>query len=178
MGSTHSLSGAVVGLAAAELADLPLGGVVTFVVLGWVSALLPDVDHPSAPAARLFGPLSWVACWAVRWVSVRATGTAHRGLSHSLVFAAGWGVLVGAFASVWLDPVPALYAGVAAALGCAVHVAGDMVTKTGCRYVLWPAAVQVSVPVMLRIRTGGPAERVVSVLLVVSGALLVGPVLT
>lgn len=172
MGRSHLLSGAVTGLAVAALTDPPPALVPLIVAVAAYSALTPDLDHPAAPAARCLGPLSWVLCWTVRWLSARTTGRAHRGLSHSVLFAAAWALLVGTTTWATLSAPAALWLTLAAFLGCATHIAGDMLTLSGCQYVLWPSTVQVAVPYMLRFRTGGPAEQLVFAALVVSGVVL------
>lgn len=134
--------------------------------------MVPDADHYAAPAARVFGPLSWLLCCLIRALSARTTGVRHRGLSHSLVFALGWGLLAGAVVLAWLPVQVALWVGTAAAVGCATHIAGDLLTVSGCKHVLWPSRVQVSWPYMLRFRTGGTAEGVLCLGMLGAGAVL------
>lgn len=171
MGRSHLLSGAVTGLAVAAATDPPPALVPLLVAVAAYSALTPDLDHPAAPAARCLGPLSWMLCWTVRWLSAHTTGRAHRGLSHSLVFAAAWAGLVGVTTAATLSVPAALWLTAAAFLGCVTHIVGDMLTLSGCQYVLWPSRVQVGIPYRLRFRTGSPREQLVF------GALVVGAVL-
>lgn len=174
------MSGVVTGLAICAVAPVPAQLVPVVVVVSAYSALASDLDHPSAPAARALGPVSWAACWATRHLSARTTGTAHRGLSHSLVFALAWGLSVAALFAIWLPVQTVLWVGLSAALGCATHIAGDCLTMSGCQYVLWPSRVQARwlAPPLLRFRTGGKGERRAFWLLVVSGVWLLSVVLT
>lgn len=178
MGRSHLISGVVSGLAVCAVVDVPAVMLPVFVAVSAYSALTPDLDHPAAPAARVLGPISWGLCWLVRNVSARTTGATHRGITHSVVFALVWGVLVG-LAAVAAFPVQvALWLSAAAFLGCLTHIAGDVLTLSGCQHVLWPSAVQVSMPRLVRFRTGGTGERFVVGALIVGGVLLVPAVLT
>lgn len=161
LGRSHLVSGVMAGLAICAVAPVPGGLVPVVVGVAAYSALVPDVDHPAAPVARVLGPVSWGLCWTVRNLSAHLTGTAHRGLSHSVVFALAWGVFVGGLFGVWTPAPVAVWIGAGAALGCFTHILGDVLTVTGCKYVLWPSPVQVRIPRAVRFRTGGPAERVV-----------------
>lgn len=173
MGRSHLISGVVSGLAVCALVDAPLPMVPFVVVVSAYSALAPDLDHPSAPAARVLGPVSFLLCVLVRHLSAYATGTAHRGLTHSVLYALGWGVLVGGTALTVVPVLPALWLAGAAVLGVLTHIAGDVLTVSGCKYVLWPSRVQVRVPRLVRFRTGGTAELWLVRVLMVSGVLLV-----
>lgn len=172
MGRSHAATGAVAALAAAAVLDLPPAAVPVLAAVGLLSAYMPDVDHPSATAARVLPPLSWGVCWAVRALSVRVVGVAHRGLSHSVLAALVWGVLVGAGMAFWLVPLAAVCTGAFGTAGYAAGVLGDVPTKQSLRYVLWPSRVQVRWPHWLRFRTGGPFEQWLFRALVLSGVLL------
>lgn len=185
MSPTHSLSGAVLWLAAVPfLGDQTPASVAVGAVCAAGAGLLPDLDHPSASPARAFGPASWLLARAVNAVS-----GGHRHATHSLVGigaftavawwvtgARGWPlvVLMTLLAGLacrallprgrdrkwkldWADvasTVTALTAGFVAwrlvgsgmdlsvvpyavAIGCAAHIAGDMLTPAGCP-VFWP----------------------------------------
>lgn len=177
-GRTHAATGAVAALGAAAVLDLPPSAVLVLAVVGLVSAYVPDVDHPSAVAARALPPFSWLVCWAVRALSVRVVGVAHRGITHSVLAAVVWGVLVGACTAFWVVPVAAVCTGVFGTVGYLAGVLGDVPTRTGLRYVLWPVRVQVRWPHWLRFRTGGTAERWVFRGLLVVGVLLLPSVLS
>lgn len=92
LGRSHALSGAAAFVAAAPLLDhltnigpleLAAGAVVTA-----GCALLPDLDHPSSTIARTFGLLTqYLADCVAFWSG------GHRRGTHSLLFAAGVGVL-------------------------------------------------------------------------------------
>lgn len=63
------------------------------------------------------------------------------------------------------------WAGLAVALGCLVHVVGDMLTPQGCA-VLWPLPNRLAVPIMSR--TDGVVERwIIAPLLLFGGLILV-----
>lgn len=95
LGNTHALSGAVVALAAA----VPLGAVLHLepstvalsVVTAAGAALLPDLDHRHATAARAFGPITWILARIVEAIS-----GGHRHATHSLL-----GVGVFSAAAAW-----------------------------------------------------------------------------
>ncbi|MEU1824263.1 metal-dependent hydrolase [Streptomyces abikoensis] len=110
MGPTHALSGIAVWTAGAAglqalghpvaMPELAIGAAVCA-----GSALLPDIDHPSSTVARAFGPVSTSLSHLVDSVSTavyNATRTSreeprtggHRTLTHTTVFAAGFGGLV------------------------------------------------------------------------------------
>jgi membrane-bound metal-dependent hydrolase YbcI (DUF457 family) len=123
MGPGHAVSGAAVGLYAATLArDLGLLNVgvaasLTGAALCAGAALIPDLDHPNATVAKAFGPASAALARVLNECSsavYRATKTAvdedrdggHRGLTHTLVFAAALGGLVALLARVLPGAVP------------------------------------------------------------------------
>ena len=125
MGRSHALSGLVGWIAATttctELARhvdrlgwLPTPGLYTIAAGAIVSAgtsLLPDIDHPSATAAKVLGPVTgWIArrvadvgAWSHRATRTRYDGhdeDGHRTCSHTLLFAALAGLAVAG--GVWL----------------------------------------------------------------------------
>lgn len=104
MGQTHVLSGAVVWLAAAPLLSreellgshavtLSSSQLIAGAIVAAGAALLPDIDHPSGRIANTLGPVTKTLC---RWVSRAAGG--HRRATHSLLFAAAMGALMGLLA--------------------------------------------------------------------------------
>ncbi len=115
MARSHALSAAAcwtTPAAAAALAGhpLPTGQVLIGTVVCAGAALLPDIDHPGAHAARSFGALTAALSRGVaalsQWV-YRRTATdldppdrrkGHRGLTHTAVFALACGLLVTAAA--------------------------------------------------------------------------------
>lgn len=120
MGPGHAVSGAAVGLYAATLArdtgllDIGPAATLTGAALCAGAALLPDLDHPNATVAKAFGPASVALARGVNVVSgavydLTKTGVdedrdgGHRGLTHTLAFAA---VLGGAVALL-ADRLPA-----------------------------------------------------------------------
>ncbi|WP_066063626.1 metal-dependent hydrolase [Frankia sp. EI5c] len=104
MGQTHVMSGAVLWLAAVPVLtreewlgshalSLSAGQMVAGAVVAAGAGLLPDIDHPSGRIANTLGPITKTLC---RWVN-RASG-GHRHATHSLVFAAAMGLLMGLLA--------------------------------------------------------------------------------
>ncbi|WP_018502606.1 metal-dependent hydrolase [Parafrankia discariae] len=105
MGQTHVLSGAVVWLAAVPVLSreewlgsyamsLSSHQVIAGAVVAAGAGLLPDIDHPSGRIANTLGPVTKTLC---RWVS-RASG-GHRHATHSLLFAAAMGAVMGLLAA-------------------------------------------------------------------------------
>jgi inner membrane protein len=163
MGTTHVATGVAAGIAIVGIAGPPPAVSVLIVAVAAYSALVPDVDHPTAPAARCLGPVSWLICQAVRAISVEVTGDKHRGWSHSVAFCLLWGLFVGG-CTLFLGPVgTAVWTGLAAAVGAVTHVVGDMFTLTGCAYVAWPFRLPVKhlLPRFMRFRTNGSFEQFV-----------------
>ncbi|MBN9108056.1 MAG: metal-dependent hydrolase [Pseudonocardia sp.] len=121
LGVSHALSGAALGLGVAGFAagwsgaPLDAGGVLTFAAVCAGAALLPDLDHPSSMATTRFSWASVVASRVVRPLSAlvyrltrtpRDTGRgAHRGLTHTALFAVGIGAAVNAASAAWGAPV-------------------------------------------------------------------------
>lgn len=179
MGVTHALTGAAAATWLA-VAVSPVPAVALLgVAVGTAAAMTPDLDHPSGRAVRSLWVAGWLLCRLIRGVSHIATGRRHRGLSHSLAFALFVGVATGAVSGVWVIPSQAVYLGVSACLGVVVALLGDLVTRTGLDHLLWPSQHRVSIPVWLRITTGGRAETwlvvpVVSVALLCGAGLVLG----
>jgi inner membrane protein len=178
MGRTHFATGAVAALGAAEVLDLPVAAVPVLAVVGAASAYVPDVDHPGATAAKCLPPFSWGVCWAVRLLSVRLVGVAHRGITHSVAASLLWGVLVAVPFWGWLVPTALLCTAAFGTLGYLAGVLGDVPTKTSLDFLLWPSRVQVRWPYLLRFRTGGTAERWIFRGLVLAGVLLLPAVVS
>lgn len=113
MGRDHSLSGALVGTAVATLATisghpLTFAGTATLIAVTAGFALWPDIDHPSATAARSFGPLTGGLAQlldslgeavhrATSSTRDKPTRDGHRTITHTLAFAVLSGL--GAFAA-------------------------------------------------------------------------------
>lgn len=143
----HQLSGYVVALAVAPLIPHPAAdpGLTTlaFVCFVGIGALLPDLDMPSATAAKLLGPVTWILAWLINklslivWESTRAPRDrmgrypGHRTLTHTAL----WGVVVGVgtFAGVSASPLSAwaFWAAMAMVLGHFAHLWGDAITLSG-----------------------------------------------
>lgn len=115
MGRTHTLTGLAAG--AVTLPLLPTGSTApeqaawVFVVGGM--ALLPDLDHPQATVARMWGPLTQTAARAVETVA-----RGHRQGTHDLLVAAPVFGLIFAVSLLWL---PAALVTTALAVGLALR---------------------------------------------------------
>lgn len=157
MGTTHMAGGAAAGLAVGALLPDPAVGLLCGAV-GAVTSMSPDLDHPSGRGVKALGPVGWLLCRLLRAVSFQLTGTRHRGLTHSLLFAVLVAAIAGIAAREWL-PGAALSVTAAAFAGVLSALLGDAVTRAGLDYVLWPLSWRLEIPEWLRIRTGGAAEK-------------------
>ena len=134
-----------------------------------VASFVPDLDHERAKAVRALGPLGWLLCRIIRATSRSFGLPAHRGLSHTALFAVAVGVATGATSAVWLSHLsPYLVAGAAAA-GVAAALAGDWVTKQSLPHLWWPLSRTQGPPKWLRITTGRRVEKLVVFPLVLAG---------
>jgi len=99
LGYSHATSGALVWLLVAppvaQALGQPLGPqeLAAGAVACAGAALIPDLDHPKATIAHTFGPVSEAVS---RGVNLVAGG--HRQMTHSLLFAVGFGLLCQLFA--------------------------------------------------------------------------------
>jgi membrane-bound metal-dependent hydrolase YbcI (DUF457 family) len=109
MAREHSESGLVVGLVVADLAHIGFLAGIAAAILTAGAALLPDLDHPSATAARTFGPVTKYIARRVDRVGYwtwerthtrydRRPRDGHRTITHTTVFAVLAGVIFGAVA--------------------------------------------------------------------------------
>lgn len=99
MGRTHALTGALAGLGIGRWLGLDtVPDLLPFATVTAGYALLPDLDHPSASATRLLGPITKGISRILRagsgWLYARTKGPrdencsgTHRHLSHTLLFA-------------------------------------------------------------------------------------------
>ena len=130
MGRSHATSGALVAAVIVHVFGVDdlvaAGGLVAVTSIG---ALLPDFDHDDALLPRAFGPLGRL----VAYVIGRTFG--HRGITHSLLGLAILTAVLG-FAPL-VTPLP-WWVSVGLIVGSAVHIAGDMLTVSGCP-LFWPA---------------------------------------
>lgn len=175
MGTTHLASGVAAGLAVGVLAPSPVLGLACGVV-GGLTSYGPDLDHPSARATRELGPLGWLVCHCLRGVSSLLTGTKHRGITHSLLFAVVVAALVGVVAAQWLPLGVAALLALAGFAGVMAALAGDAVTRSGLDHVLWPLEWRLEIPKGLRLLTGGLMERFVVFPLMILGCVAAGGV--
>ena len=154
MGRSHALIGVASGLAAAHLCGAnPLVGA----MVGGISGLAPDLDHPNATLGRRLP----------RWWHAITPG--HRGPTHALVWVAGWGmVLWVAWEALWRlgahtgtpQWAPGPQIAVCGFLGALSHVLADGLTVEGVP-LLWPYSTQ-QVGVV-GFATGSWVERVATV---------------
>lgn len=158
MSKGHFISGCLAGLLCAPLAvQLAPGGLespartlalsAVFSAGTGLGALWPDIDHRPAFISKLLGPITWVLCRVMMFVSRlvyestrteqdRPTGC-HRTLTHTLPFVGlTWfgtaAIMLGTPAAPW-----AWFTGAALGLGTLVHIGGDALTLSGVP-LLWP----------------------------------------
>ena len=158
---THAASGAAAGAWLAVVAQPSPAYALVGVGVGALAAAAPDLDHPSGRPAKKLGLLGWVVCRILRFVSHVLTGTRHRGISHSLLFALLLGLGTFLLAEIWLPLGLSVYLGLAVATGVVSALLGDLVTRDSLKHLFWPFTVKASFPRRLRIKTGGPAEKFV-----------------
>lgn len=178
MGRSHGLAGAAAGLGVGLVGSGPAVGLLCGAV-GYVVAFAPDLDHPKATAVKVLGPVGWVACRGLRGLSKACGLPAHRGLTHTVVFALLLGVVAGGAGAVWLGWRDAVAVGVAAAAGVVAALLGDWATRASLPLLWWPVSREGwCPPKALRMRTGGVAEKwvVVPVLVALVAALGVATV--
>lgn len=174
MGASHGLAGAAAGLGAGLALAGPGVGFICGVV-GYLAAYAPDLDHPRGTAVRVLGPVGWLLCRVIRAVSAVCGLPRHRGLSHTALFAVLVAAAVGGVAALWLSVAVAAAVGVAAFAGVASALLGDWATVTSLPLVLWPATRTAPTPPrVLRLRTGGVAERLVVVPVLVALVVALG----
>lgn len=178
LGMQHATCGLLAGVGVAALipsAPWPLRGLV--VVTAGGAALLPDLDHPGATAAKSLGPVTKVIAWAVDRVAVtvyhatRGPGDSptrrggHRLLTHTVPACLLAGALVGllgVLSPVALAVVCGLLAGLLA-LGTKQAGVTLAVTCAGVawwlleRYPGWSWAVPVAVTVGCLVHLAGDA---------------------
>lgn len=165
MNRTHTTCGVAAGawLAVAaqvgEIAAVTPGVGLIGVGLAGLAALTPDWDHPSAKSIKQMGPVGWILTRVLRLISLVLTGAKHRGITHSLVFAAGLGCLIAWIASHAIARDEAVYLGVSVAAGVVAALAGDLITKQSLDHVFWPFGFRITVPSFLRVKTNGRFER-------------------
>ena len=155
---THTTCGAAagawLGVAVGPEPALALGGV----ALAALAAFTPDLDHPSARPVKALGPVGWLLCRILRAVSMATTRVAHRGATHSLLFALTLGVSAMLIFLSWLPVLESGYLGGTVFVGVVAALLGDLVTNSGLKHLMWPLRVVVSIPRGLRIGTGGIVE--------------------
>lgn len=159
MAPAHMSAGLLAGYGVSVLAGLPLVSAETgvLVVVGAISALVPDIDHPNSTIRKRTGLLGFLAGG---WFG-------HRGFTHTLVALA----LVSLASGLLLPGVLAA----AIAGGYASHLLLDALTRSGIP-ALWPVTRRPVklLPRPLQVRTGSWRE---AVFLVAMWAALAGVML-
>jgi len=178
MGRSHGLTGLLGGVGFAALlpaAPMPVRGLLVIVMGG--AALLPDLDHPNATAAKSLGLLTKVIAYGVDRLAVtvyhatRARGDSasrqggHRLLTHTIP----WCLLVGGLVAVLGTASPvalAVFCGLLGGLlGLGLQVAGiGVALSTGVlawwtldTYPGWSWTVSVAVSIGSLVHLGGDA---------------------
>jgi inner membrane protein len=163
MNRTHTTCGAAAGAWLGVASQAVVGGPAPWLTLAGtglaaLAAFTPDLDHPSAKPVKALGPIGFVLCRILRAVSMATTRVAHRGITHSLLFAlvlGGAGFLI---SLRWLPTAASAYFGLAIFTGVVAALLGDLVTNSGLKHLMWPLRTVVSIPRGLRIGTGGIVE--------------------
>jgi membrane-bound metal-dependent hydrolase YbcI (DUF457 family) len=148
-GPTHGISGITTGLALGDVMGASPGVCALLAGVSFFGAYVPDIDHRQSTVTHLVPVLGPAVSFVMRKASRRVyaatkgprdepwTGE-HRHLTHTAVFAAAFGGLVGCGAFLAAsrvgvaDPLHlAWLVGVAMALGCVTHCLGDSLTLMG-----------------------------------------------
>ena len=167
MGPTHITGGLLAGLSASAAAGLDTGQAFALTAGALAASRLPDVDAKLNP------------------------GPAHRSLPHSLVFGGGGAILAALLLLGWIgspageralaplgtaggpvSPEAVSMAVVGSGIGYLTHLLLDACTKSGI-WLLLPRGTRLGLPRRYALKTGGPAERLVAVV-IVAGCLLAG----
>lgn len=138
VGKTHFVGGMIAGVAASSaLGSSPLA----MAIVGGVSALVPDIDHPRATISQ-YSP----------FISSFMSRLRHRGPTHSLVATVIFSFLI---ALIFQDLSPAYF--YASVFGYISHIVLDMMTVEGAM-LLWPLSHRFfTLPIFL-IKTGTAIE--------------------
>ncbi|MHA6806295.1 metal-dependent hydrolase [Salinifilum ghardaiensis] len=171
-----SAAGALVGV----LAGAPPLVVLACAGVGGAAGWAPDIDAHNSTATTALGIVGKPVHKAVAGTSnavytatktredTAAAGGKHRGLTHTLVCALAAGAAVLAvLLHVGLVRETALAVAAAVSGGWGMHLGCDALTKNGVP-AFWPLSIAgerwygVSVPSLLAIKGGGPAEKVLS----------------
>lgn len=154
-GATHAV------IAQVAAAAMWPGAPIEVYLCAIVGGLAPDLDSPGSAITRMRGiaPLGRAASSVAQVAHVR-----HRGPTHSLL-ALALVVFLAPLVMTRLLHWPPTFAP-AFALGYALHIAADTLTRSGVP-ILWPLSnVRLSpLPRALRLRTGGLPEKGVLILL-------------
>lgn len=140
MGATHFQAGFSIGLLIGSSQSMSDSGTLILGCIGALAALVPDIDHPGSYLRRRMGLLGAPLFWLK-----------HRGLTHTLMFAA----LVGALALFALPEA----VGLTVLIAYTSHLLMDAMTVSGAP-LLWPLAHQSVRVLPIRIRTGSIIEAV------------------
>jgi membrane-bound metal-dependent hydrolase YbcI (DUF457 family) len=149
----HSLSGILIGVGmAATLSDAPWQVRLLLVPVAGGSALLPDLDHPSAKAARSLGFVTKAIASAINHLSIavyHATRcdadpadkqNGHRTLTHTAPACVAFGVLAGCVTCVSPIAGAVLLALLIGLLACGLPHLGTSFTLGGAGFAWWTTA--------------------------------------
>ncbi len=139
-------------------------GVILCTSAAIIGALLPDIDANQSTIKKGMGAVGNALSWGMRLLGVKHRGLTHRGITMLIVMLVG--CVVG-------DAFGYLDVGIAFALGYFSHVAlADAMTIAGVP-LLWPRKKTFHLlPGPLRVRTGGPVEQIVFLVVAIGLAYL------
>lgn len=144
-GKTHLLIGLTVGLMMSQ--NQPILTQAMIVSVAGIASLLPDIDSPNSTINSKIPPLKIIGFFVK-----------HRGILHSILIP-----LLIAAAAYFFAPIGTQIFAYALALGYFSHLIADSVTIQGIP-LLSPLPYQINLlPKILRIRTGGIVEFLISI---------------
>jgi membrane-bound metal-dependent hydrolase YbcI (DUF457 family) len=181
MGRSHGVSGIAAGFGLGAVVHATPTACFMMAGVSMVGSYIPDLDCRSSTASRyvpILGPaVSWILRSLSRHVYAATKGPRdepwsgeHRHLTHTLLWAVGFGTLVGILVAVvanrfGLDGAQLGWlVGLSMAVGCFTHCLGDSLTLMGCPF-LFPLPIagetwwEFHIIGPLSFRTGGVFEQ-------------------
>ena len=138
-------------------------GTAFFIFLVLLGSLFPDIDEPKSYIGRRF----WFMSWPIKLLSHIIPPLKHRGLTHLFLVPLFLSIVAAYWKNIWLGGF---------AFGWFVHTLGDLITVGGIQGYFYPFLANrkiVLLPYALRFYTGGSAEKIVIISLVLLNIYLV-----